>query len=76
MFGEMQVTRVQQLIREHTLDEAAAKLLEFADYPRILRWYQFATALVVFLDYMSQTPAHILDGTLLRKMLLIVNVAC
>lgn len=31
MFGEMQITNVQQLTKEETLDEAATKLLEFAD---------------------------------------------
>ena len=34
-----------------TSDQAVAKLLEFADYPEILRWFQFPTALVVFLAH-------------------------
>lgn len=51
MFGEMEVTIVQQLTREETLDEAAAKLLEFAESPKILRWIQFPTALVVLLAH-------------------------
>ncbi len=51
MFGEMQTTKVQQLTWEETVDGAVAKLLEFADYPQVLRWYQFPTALVVFLAH-------------------------
>jgi hypothetical protein len=51
MFGEMQVTKVQQLTREDTLDEAAAKLVEFAEYPKIHRWIQFPPAVVVFLAH-------------------------
>jgi len=34
-----------------TVDEAVAKLLEFAEYPQILRWFQFPTALVVFVAH-------------------------
>ncbi len=55
MFGEMQPTKVQQLTWEETLDGAVAKLLEFADYPQVIRWYQFPTALVVFLAH-DDTP--------------------
>jgi hypothetical protein len=55
MFGEMQVTKVQELTREDTLDEAAAKLLEFAEYPKIVCWFQFPTALVVFLAHDDAT---------------------
>ena len=51
MFGQVQVTKVQQLTRKETLDEAVAKLLEFAESPKILRWIQFPTALVVFLAH-------------------------
>ena len=51
MFGQVQVTKVQQLSREETLEEAVAKLLEFADYPKIVRWFQFPKALVVFLAH-------------------------
>src|SRR5437762_13302610 len=51
MFGEMKVTKVQELTREDTLDEAAVKLLEFAEYPKIHRWIQFPTGLVVFLAH-------------------------
>ena len=49
MFGQMQVTTTLQLRKLQTLDEAVAKLLQFADYPKIIRWFQFPTALVVFL---------------------------
>jgi len=49
MFGQMQVTTTLQLSKLQTLDEAIAKLLQFADYPKIVRWFQFPTALVVFL---------------------------
>ena len=51
MFGQVLVTRVQHLTREETLDEAVAKLLEFAEYPQIFRWFQFPTALVVFVAH-------------------------
>jgi hypothetical protein len=49
MFGQMQVTHILALSKRETVDEAVAKLLEFADYPKIVRWFQFPTALVVFL---------------------------
>ena len=51
MFGQMQVTRMFQLGKLETVDEAVAKLLEFAEYPKIFRWFQFPTALVVFLAH-------------------------
>jgi len=51
MFGLMQVTKIQHLSRKETLDEAVAKLLEFVDFPKIDRWFQFPTALVVFLAH-------------------------
>ena len=51
MFGPMELTRVQQLTRENTVEEAAAKLLEFAEYPKIHRWIQFPTAVVVLLAH-------------------------
>jgi hypothetical protein len=47
----MQVTKIQHLSRKETLDEAVAKLLEFVDFPKIDRWFQFPTALVVFLAH-------------------------
>jgi len=49
MFGKMQVTRVFRLSKLETVDEAVGKLLEFAEYPQVFRWFQFPTALVVFL---------------------------
>ena len=51
MFGQVQLEEVQSLDRKHTVDEAAAKLLEFAENPKILRWIQFPTAVVVFLAH-------------------------
>jgi hypothetical protein len=51
VFGELQVTRVQKLTREETLDEATGKLLDFTEHPRILRWFQFPSAVVVFLAH-------------------------
>ena len=48
MFGQMQVTTTLQLRKLQTLDEAVAKLLQFADYPKIVHWFQFPTALMVF----------------------------
>jgi len=55
MFGELKVSKILSLTRMETPDQAAAKLLEFADYPIILRWFQFPTALVVFLAH-TDTP--------------------
>jgi len=55
MFGQVQVTTMLQLSKLQTLDQAAAKLLEFAEYPQILRWFQFPTALVVFVAH-SDSP--------------------
>jgi hypothetical protein len=49
MFGQLKVTAILKLSKLQTLDEAVAKLLQFADYPNIVRWFQFPTALVVFL---------------------------
>src|SRR5207247_7033470 len=51
VFGQMQVTQMLPLSKLETLDEAVAKLLEFAEYPKLLRWIQFQTALVVFLAH-------------------------
>jgi hypothetical protein len=51
MFGPMQVTRMFQLSKLETVDEAVAKLLEFAEYPKIYRWFQFPTTLVAFLAH-------------------------
>ena len=49
MFSQMQVIQLFQLSKLQTLDEAVVKLLEFAEYPKIVRWFQFASALVIFL---------------------------
>lgn len=51
MFGQLQLEEVQSLDRKHTFDEAAARLLEFAEFPKILRWIQFPTAVVVHLAH-------------------------
>lgn len=51
MFGEMQVTQVLKLSKAETLDAATARLLVFAEYPKILRWIQFPAAVVVFLAH-------------------------
>ena len=51
MFGPVQVTKLFELSKLETVDEAVAKLLEFAEYPKIFRWFQFPTALVVFLAH-------------------------
>ena len=51
MFGPMQVTRLFEMSKLETVDEAVAKLLEFAEYPQIFRWFQFPTALVVFVAH-------------------------
>jgi hypothetical protein len=49
MFGRLKVTKILKLSKLQTLDEAVGKLLQFADYPNIVRWFQFPTVLVVFL---------------------------
>jgi hypothetical protein len=49
MFGQLKVTTILKLSKLQTLEEAVAKLLHFADYPDIVRWFQFPTALVLFL---------------------------
>ena len=51
MFGQMCVSQMLQLSKLETLDEAVARLLEFAEYPKLLRWIQFPSALVVFLAH-------------------------
>ena len=48
MFGQMRVNALFQLGKQQTLDEAVSRLLEFAEYPKILRWFQFPTAMIVF----------------------------
>jgi hypothetical protein len=51
MLGELKVTKIFSLTKTETLDQAAAKLLEFAEYPQIFRWYQFPTALVILVAH-------------------------
>jgi hypothetical protein len=51
MLGQVKVSRILQLSKLQTLDDAVAKLVHFADYPNIIRWFQFPTALVVFLAH-------------------------
>jgi hypothetical protein len=51
MFGEMQVTKIFVTSKRETLNEALAKLLEFADYPNVVRWFQFPAAVVVLLAH-------------------------
>jgi hypothetical protein len=51
MFGEMDVRSIFHLSKRETLNEATAKLLQFAEFPKILRWIQFPTAVVVFLAH-------------------------
>ncbi|MGD0129354.1 MAG: hypothetical protein ABSF46_28855 [Terriglobia bacterium] len=51
MFGTMQVTKLFELSKLETVEEAVAKLLEFADYPNVVRWFQFPTAVVVLLAH-------------------------
>jgi len=51
MFGELKVNKVLSLTTMETPDQAAAKLLEFAEYPQIFRWYQFPTALVILVAH-------------------------
>jgi len=51
MFGKMHVTEMVPLSKSETVDEAVAKLLEFAEHPEIFRWFQFPSALLVFLAH-------------------------
>ena len=51
MFGELKNTRILALTKMETPDQAVAKLVEFADYPQVFRWFQFPAALVVFLAH-------------------------
>ena len=51
MFGKLKVNQVLSLTTMETPDQAAAKLLEFAEYPQIFRWYQFPTALVILVAH-------------------------
>ena len=51
MFGELKVNKILSLTTMETQDQAAAKLLEFAEYPQIFRWYQFPTVLVILVAH-------------------------
>jgi len=51
MFGQMLVAHIFALSKRATVDEAVAKLLEYAEFPKIIRWFQFPTALVVFVAH-------------------------
>ena len=51
MFGALKVSPVLSLPRIETLDQASARLLEFAEHPRLLRWIQFPQALLVFVAH-------------------------
>ncbi len=53
MFGEMKISPVLSLTPRETVDQAANKLLEFAEFPQVLRWFQFPTALVVLLAHVD-----------------------
>jgi hypothetical protein len=51
VFGQAQATQVLKLSHRETLDDAVARLLEFAEFPNIQRWIQFPTAVVVLLAH-------------------------
>jgi hypothetical protein len=51
VFGQLKVSQIFGLTKLESVDQAVAKLLEFAEHPKILRWIQFPTALVVFLAH-------------------------
>ena len=51
MFGVLKISSILSLTTRETLDQAAARLLEFAEYPQVLRWFQFPSALVVFVAH-------------------------
>ena len=57
MFGQLKVTTILKLSNLQTMEEAVAKLLEFAEYPKILRWFQFPTAVMVFWPLMTRPIA-------------------
>jgi hypothetical protein len=57
MFGRMQVIQMFRMSNLETEDEAVAKLLELADYPKIFRCFQFTSALVVFLPHADSTDS-------------------
>ena len=51
MFGQARISQMFQVSKPATVDEAVAKLLQFADYPNVVRWFQFQTAVVVLLAH-------------------------
>jgi hypothetical protein len=51
MFGQMRASQMLALSKRETLDEAVDKLLELAEHPKILRWIQLPTGLIVFLAH-------------------------
>ena len=51
MFGELKISPVLSLTARDTLDQATAKLLEFTEYPKVLRWFQFPIALVLLVSH-------------------------
>ena len=51
MFGQVRITQMLELSNPATVDEAVATLLQFAEYPKVVRWFQFPAALVVFLTH-------------------------
>jgi hypothetical protein len=51
MFGQARISQMFQVSKPATVDEAVAKVLQFADYPNIIRWFQFPTALLVLLAH-------------------------
>jgi hypothetical protein len=60
----MRITKLFEMSKLETVDEAVGKLLEFAEYPQILRWFQFPTALVVLSPMLtSQIPERSMSMT-------------
>ena len=51
MFGQLKVTTIMKLSKPQTVNEAVAKLLEFTDYPNVVRWFQFPRAVAVLLAH-------------------------
>ena len=51
MFGVLEARPTIEFSKGCTVDQAAAKLLEFAEFPKIHRWIQFPTAVVVLLAH-------------------------
>lgn len=51
MFGEIDARPILGPNKGETLDEVTARLLEFAEFPKILKWIQFPTAVIVLLAH-------------------------